>query len=39
MNFDDMEMTAIWNEIDEKLNEEPRPIEGMNYNVLIRSFW
>ena len=29
MNFDDMSMTAIWLEIDEKLNAEPGPIIGM----------
>ena len=29
LNFDDMEMTAIWNEINNKLNGDPGPIEGM----------
>ncbi|MBO0589580.1 SCP2 sterol-binding domain-containing protein [Sporosarcina sp. E16_8] len=29
MNFDDMTMTAIWLEIDERLNGEPDPIKGM----------
>ncbi|WP_225942028.1 SCP2 sterol-binding domain-containing protein [Sporosarcina limicola] len=30
MNFDEMTMATIWNEIDRKLNGEPGPIEGMN---------
>lgn len=30
LNFDEMEMATIWNEIHTKLNEEPEPIEGMN---------
>ena len=30
VNFNEMKMTAIWNEIDAKLNGEPGPIEGMN---------
>ncbi|MFD1926825.1 SCP2 sterol-binding domain-containing protein [Sporosarcina siberiensis] len=30
LNFDEMEMTAIWNEINSKLNEEPGPIEEIH---------
>lgn len=30
INLNAMTMEAIWNEIDAKLNGEPKPIEGMN---------
>ena len=30
INFDEMKMIDVWNEIDRKLNSEPGPIEGMN---------
>ena len=30
INFDEMEMTEVWNHINAKLNGEPGPIEGMN---------
>ncbi|MHA6258270.1 SCP2 sterol-binding domain-containing protein [Sporosarcina sp. CAU 1771] len=30
LNFDEMDISAIWELIDEKLNKETGPIEGMN---------
>lgn len=30
MNFDEMTMVAIWQNIDERLNDEPDPIKDMN---------